>query len=69
VLTRTLASATFDPQALQTLAQSQDAKDRLKATTDETVARGAFGAPTFFIGEEMFFGQDRLDWVEHALQK
>jgi 2-hydroxychromene-2-carboxylate isomerase len=30
------------------------------------VKRGVFGAPTFFVGEEMFFGQDRLDWVEVA---
>jgi 2-hydroxychromene-2-carboxylate isomerase len=30
------------------------------------VARGAFGAPTFFVGDEFFFGQDRLDWVEAA---
>jgi len=32
------------------------------------VERGVFGAPTFFVGEEMFFGQDRLDFVEEALQ-
>ena len=37
------------------------------ANTEEAVARGAFGAPTFFVGEEMFFGQDRLDFVEEAL--
>ncbi|HAB05567.1 MAG TPA: disulfide bond formation protein DsbA, partial [Alcanivorax sp.] len=32
------------------------------------VERGVFGAPTFFVGEEMFFGQDRLDFVEEALR-
>ena len=42
-------------------------KEKLKATTDEAVARGVFGAPTFFVGDEMHFGQDRLDFVEEAL--
>ncbi len=41
-----------------------DIKGELKATTDEAVQRGAFGAPTIFIGEEMFFGNDRLHFVE-----
>jgi 2-hydroxychromene-2-carboxylate isomerase len=48
-------------------------KEKLKATTDEAVARGVFGAPTFFVatpgGEEMHFGQDRLDFVEEALRR
>ena len=35
--------------------------------TDEAVARGVFGAPTFFVGDAMFFGQDRLDFVREAL--
>lgn len=42
-------------------------KAELRATTDEAVERGAFGAPTVFLGEEMFFGNDRLHFVEaHA---
>jgi 2-hydroxychromene-2-carboxylate isomerase len=32
------------------------------------VARGAFGVPTFFVGDQMFFGQDRLDFVQEALR-
>jgi 2-hydroxychromene-2-carboxylate isomerase len=48
-------------------AQSQELKDRLRANTDEAVARGAFGAPTFFVGDELFVGNDRLDFVERAL--
>lgn len=63
----TMREAGFDAAAIQAGAETQEAKDRLKATTEEAVARGAFGAPTFFVGEEMFFGQDRLDWVEDAL--
>jgi 2-hydroxychromene-2-carboxylate isomerase len=42
-------------------------KDKLKAYTAAAVARGIFGAPTFFVGDEMFFGQDRLEFVEDAL--
>jgi 2-hydroxychromene-2-carboxylate isomerase len=42
-------------------------KDHLKANTQEAADRGAFGAPTFFVGDEMFFGQDRLHFVEEAL--
>lgn len=38
-------------------------KAKLKSNTDEAVARGVFGAPTFFVGDEMHFGQDRIDWV------
>lgn len=45
----------------------QEVKDKLKATTEEAVARGVFGAPTFFVGDQMFFGQDRLLFVEQLL--
>lgn len=41
-------------------------KARLRANTDQAASRGAFGTPTFFVGTEMFFGQDRMDWVEAA---
>ena len=52
------------------LERSRDAevKQELRSTTDEAVARGAFGAPTFFVGDEMFFGADRLPFVERALE-
>ncbi|MEQ8259148.1 MAG: 2-hydroxychromene-2-carboxylate isomerase [Alcanivorax sp.] len=68
VLGRTLADAGLDPEDWAARAQEQAVKDRLKATTEEAVARGVFGAPTFFVGDEMFFGQDRLDFVEDALR-
>jgi 2-hydroxychromene-2-carboxylate isomerase len=45
-----------------------DVKQKLIATTAEAAERGVFGAPTMFVGEEMFFGQDRLDYVERALE-
>ena len=40
----------------------------MKENTDTAMARGAFGSPTFFVGEEMFFGHDRLDYAEEALE-
>jgi 2-hydroxychromene-2-carboxylate isomerase len=36
--------------------------------TQEAVSRGVFGAPTFFVGNQMFWGQDRLDFVKEALK-
>ena len=53
--------------ALLALAAEPEVKARLKAVTEEAVARGVFGAPTFFVGEQMFWGQDRLDFVREAL--
>lgn len=49
--------------------ETQAVKDELRANTDGAVARGMFGAPTFFVGGEMFWGNDRLDWVEEALNR
>ena len=43
-------------------------KERLKANSAEAVERGAFGSPTFFVGDEMFFGNDRLDFLEERLE-
>lgn len=47
----------------------QETKDRLRASTDEAVQRGVFGAPTFFVGDEMFWGNDRPMFVEEALTR
>lgn len=63
-----LAGAGLDPQKFGNRIQEQDVKDRLKATTDEAVARGVFGAPTSFVDGKMFFGNDRLPFVELALK-
>jgi len=67
VLAATLQRAGFDAEALLALASDPEVKARLVANTDEAVARGVFGAPTVFVGEQMFFGQDRLDFVREAL--
>jgi 2-hydroxychromene-2-carboxylate isomerase len=62
-----LASAGFDPMAVLALTSEPQVKDALKAATEAAVARGVFGAPTFFVGDEMFWGQDRMDFVRQAL--
>ena len=63
-----LRRAGFDAQALVALATVQTIKDALKAATQEAVARGVFGAPTFFVGDQMFWGQDRMEFVREALK-
>jgi len=60
--------AGFDAQALIAAASEQSTKDALKAATQAAVDRGIFGAPTFFVGDQMFWGQDRMDFVREALQ-
>ena len=60
--------AGFVPDHLLALTADPAVKDELKVVTQEAVARGAFGAPTFFVGDQMFWGQDRLDFVKEALQ-
>ena len=62
-----LTGGGFDPADIERLAQDPDTKAALKATTEEAVKRGVFGAPTIFVGEQMFFGQDRMDFVREAL--
>jgi 2-hydroxychromene-2-carboxylate isomerase len=62
-----LLKAGFDPQKLMALANDQVTKDVLKTSTTEAVSRGVFGAPTFFVAGQMYWGQDRLDFVKEAL--
>jgi len=73
VLAEILTTAGFSPEEFFAATENPANKEKLKATTDEAVARGVFGAPTFFVqtpdGEEMHFGQDRLDFVEDALKR
>jgi 2-hydroxychromene-2-carboxylate isomerase len=68
VLGRVLTQAGLDADALLAAAGDDSAKQALRATTEEALERGVFGAPTFFVGDEMFFGNDRLDFVENALR-
>jgi 2-hydroxychromene-2-carboxylate isomerase len=68
-LAAVLKAAGFDAAAFLALVNDPEVKEQLKKNTEEAVARGVFGAPTFFVGEEMFWGQDRLDFVAEALRK
>ena len=63
-----LTDAGFDAEALLAMANEQATKDQLKAVTMKAVERGVFGAPSFFVGEEMFWGQDRIEQVKAALK-
>ena len=67
VLAAVLTEAGLDAEALLAATGDPDVKGELIRSTEEAVARGAFGAPTFYLGDDMYFGQDRLDFVEEAL--
>ena len=60
-------SSGIDIDPLIARAQQDDVKKRLIELTSDAVARGAFGSPTFFVGEEMFFGKDQLRDVEESI--
>lgn len=68
VVGKVLARAGFDPDEVLARCNDPAVKDRLKAITGEAIDRGVFGAPTLFVGDDMFFGQDRLEAVEKCLQ-
>ena len=57
-----------DPEEVLERASSGEAKEALKSATAEAIERGVFGAPAFFVGDEMFWGNDRLHFVEAALK-
>ena len=68
IIGEVLTNGGFDPEDFMNRVSDQKVKDLLIQNTEEAVNKGAFGAPTIFVGEEMFFGQDRLDFIEEALQ-
>jgi 2-hydroxychromene-2-carboxylate isomerase len=68
VVAQTLAAAGLPADRLIALTQDPSVKEQLVASTADAVARGVFGSPTFFVGEAMFFGKDRLGDVEEAIK-
>lgn len=68
VLGQVLQTAGIAPRDLLEQTQSQAVKDQLKANTEQAIQRGVFGAPTFFVGDAMYWGQDRLHFVDAALR-
>lgn len=67
VVAAVLRAAGHDAQAVLARAGADAVKDELRRRTDEAVERGIFGVPTCFVGDELYWGQDRLDMVEAAL--
>jgi 2-hydroxychromene-2-carboxylate isomerase len=67
VLASVLTEAGLDAERLIALAQTDAVKAKLADNTAAAVERGAFGAPTFFVGDEMFFGKERLGQIEALL--
>jgi 2-hydroxychromene-2-carboxylate isomerase len=67
VIAAALTAAGFAPAEIMALAADAEVKQALIKDTEQAVARGVFGAPTFFVGEELFWGQDRMDAVAEAL--
>ena len=67
VLAAAAARAGLDGGQLVALAATEPVKARLRANTEELVARGGFGSPSMFVGEKLFFGNDQLPVVEQEL--
>jgi 2-hydroxychromene-2-carboxylate isomerase len=69
VLRTALQESGLDAAKLMTFAQDPSVKDELAANTSRSVERGTFGSPTFFVGDEIYFGKDRLREVEEAIME
>ncbi len=67
VIVQSLSERGLDGATFLARAQQPEVKATLTANTERSVARGAFGAPTFFVGDEIYFGKDRLRDVEEAI--
>lgn len=68
IVCQALTEAGLDADGLIALSQDPDVKAELVAATEAAVARGVFGAPTLFLDGAMYFGQDRLDFIEEAIK-
>jgi len=66
VLRACLDSLGLDAQNIAAAAQTQEIKDDLRRRTDDAVELGVFGVPTFIVGDQLFFGQDRIEMVAKA---
>ncbi|WP_020400006.1 2-hydroxychromene-2-carboxylate isomerase [Kordiimonas gwangyangensis] len=67
VIMAALAESGLDASAILEGAQDAGVKAALLENTEKAVARGVFGAPSFFVGDELFFGKDRLSAVEEEI--
>ena len=64
-----LTAAGLDAEAALARAQSEELDGRLRADTQAAIERGVFGVPTLFVGEEMFWGNDRFELARHYIEK
>jgi len=69
VVRASLDGSGLDGKRLLELAETPEIKNRLIENTQRSVNRGTFGAPTFFVGDEIFFGKDRLRDVEESIRE
>ncbi|PZP96619.1 MAG: 2-hydroxychromene-2-carboxylate isomerase [Variovorax paradoxus] len=69
VVREVCARAGVDADALLAAIGAQEIKDQLRANTEELIARGGFGTPTIFLGDDMYFGNDHLPLVRAALER
>ncbi len=69
VVTTLLTEKGFEAHEILALTQDEKVKDQLKHSTEQAIARGVFGAPSLFVDDELFFGQDRLEFVRQALME
>jgi 2-hydroxychromene-2-carboxylate isomerase len=69
VLATLISGMHLDPSSIIARANSQEIRDALRGVTNRAVERGVFGVPTFFVNEEMFWGKDRLDFVEQRVKR
>ncbi len=67
VLRTALLESDLDADAIFALVQEPDVKQELLSNTERSVALGTFGSPTFFVGDDIYFGKDRLQDVEDAI--
>jgi 2-hydroxychromene-2-carboxylate isomerase len=67
VLAEVLKPSGFSVEDIMSMVQSDVVKQKLITETEQAIQRGIFGAPTFFVGDEMYWGQDRLHFVEQTL--
>lgn len=67
VIDAALSAGGLDGAHILSRIQDQDVKDKLLANTSASVERGTFGAPTFYVGSEIFFGKDRLRDLEEEI--
>ena len=69
VVRQLLSEAGLDGDAALARTESAELEARLERDTREAIDRGVFGVPTIFVGDEMFWGNDRFELVRHELKK